>query len=56
MSWLSKLFGSKKQEEKPEAPVSAPAAPEVSEVPMTGAMPEAKEADSEEAAGSEEMK
>jgi hypothetical protein len=53
MSWLSKIFGSKKPEVKAEAPVSAPAEPITSEVPMTGAVPQAKET---EEAGSEEMK
>jgi hypothetical protein len=54
MSWLSKIFGGKKQEVKAEVPVSAPAEPAVSEVPMTGAVPQAKA--TEEEAGSEEMK
>jgi hypothetical protein len=57
MSWLSKIFGAKKEEVKAEAPVSAPAEPITSEVPMTGVTPEVEEATEEtEEAGSEEMK
>jgi hypothetical protein len=61
MSWLSKIFGGKKEEVKTEAPVSAP---EASEIPMSGEPKQetemgggekAAEEETEEA-GSEEMK